>query len=1211
MERAVRRTAPQVGARKFHSRRVGPLNSLAQPIFPAVIPPMDTPPSENTPPAPITLWQRFKAKEISYLTIPLLIAATIVEFVILSIGYNYQKDVCVPPGMGVTFFGIGPIGAVMLAVELLKLPLAIWTASRRGWLKAFMVCVGLPLICVLTFQLVKDMAVYEMGVAMNPAYKELELATVQETKIARLNAELENQTKDDSTVKTFVAAKKAERDRKLAELAAKLEKSKAEIDESLKRNDAVRNDAITLTDYERKELSEVESRQAKLIAQFNADTEQLTKAIAELRTRREFELSRATAWNAEEARIENAYKARLNYYTNLKNAYDKAKAEYDAANYLKRQVMQEPVNPGVPPEREVNKLLKPTLVAELEAQIKTKEAELVEVSNRRRESVAQVEADARRLREGFDRRSTGKREETDRKREELLAAMATLVKESTAEAKAIDAEFNAAVAKEQAVLSGRRPLETVRNELAEARKIAEAHYETRETAIRKTQVHRIATTVEIVRGLLFGERPMSVNATAKERGDILTGQIDMVRIWVYPVLAFIVAFLPTLMVEIGFTTLFKEGKTKPSPRLGLFARNLHRLYIRAGRHKILRAERLAAEAAAELAERTRLLERTKTETQAALTAKDAELRAAKESLAGADMRHAEEIRQKDAAHRNELQRKEEAWNSRLTAMSDSLNQAILEKDELRDLQKAELERQIRIRQDAWLERVSQLRRELDEQREAFEAERAKLTREHHEKLLALTEESKAQLLQVRRQAADAELAAVEKSAKLAHELKEAGHARQAAEANLKNQTQAFEARLAQANEEAARNLEIATREGAHRVEHLQLDFANTLRQREEDFEHRLRQHEQELTLAFDARLIEERNKVEQEARRREAELERRFESRAREVDARWNQQVRQLEETADARLKQREQQLQAQTALLLGEKQTQAELEAGRREAEFNRRLEARSREAEAHLREQLQQQEMALIAKMKQQEQDLLARVEAREAESQVRRAAEAKSREEEYERQAESRVRAIEARLNHEAQQKDEALNQKLRLREQQLQAQADARVTELQGRHAAELRTREEEMERRTDSRVKAIEARLNEEAARKEEAFTRKLRQREQQLQSQLEERQAEAQAQAEQEAQRHEQSALRAKQREAELIAQLGAQAEAHKEAERKWEAELQAARANAEAQLARVEKERAEADRVAAESVRQVRSLEEKLKEVSSIFTNWKGGPGK
>jgi hypothetical protein len=81
--------------------------------------------------------------------------------------------------MGVTFFGIGPIGATILAVELLKLPLAVWTASRAGFQKSFMLLVGLPLICVLTFQLVKDMAVYEMGVAMTPASQMLEKASAE------------------------------------------------------------------------------------------------------------------------------------------------------------------------------------------------------------------------------------------------------------------------------------------------------------------------------------------------------------------------------------------------------------------------------------------------------------------------------------------------------------------------------------------------------------------------------------------------------------------------------------------------------------------------------------------------------------------------------------------------------------------------------------------------------------------------------------------------------------------------------------------------------------------------------------------------------------------------------------------------------------------------------------------------------------------------
>ena len=87
-------------------------------------------------------WQQLRGKKISYLTLPLLCMATVTEFVILATGWKYQKVVCVPQGMGVTFFGIGPIGATILAVELLKLPLAIWTASRQGFQKFFMF--GIP-----------------------------------------------------------------------------------------------------------------------------------------------------------------------------------------------------------------------------------------------------------------------------------------------------------------------------------------------------------------------------------------------------------------------------------------------------------------------------------------------------------------------------------------------------------------------------------------------------------------------------------------------------------------------------------------------------------------------------------------------------------------------------------------------------------------------------------------------------------------------------------------------------------------------------------------------------------------------------------------------------------------------------------------------------------------------------------------------------------
>src|ERR1700689_183772 len=163
----------------------------------------DSAPSRNLGFSP---WERLRTKRISYLTLPLLIMATITEFVILATGWKYQQVVCLPLGMGVTFFGIGPIGATILAVELLKLPLAIWTASRSGWQKGVMTMFGLPLICLLTFQLVKDMAVYEMGVAMTPAAQMLEKATAEETKITQLSGQLAD-----------IEARKNNREQKLSE----------------------------------------------------------------------------------------------------------------------------------------------------------------------------------------------------------------------------------------------------------------------------------------------------------------------------------------------------------------------------------------------------------------------------------------------------------------------------------------------------------------------------------------------------------------------------------------------------------------------------------------------------------------------------------------------------------------------------------------------------------------------------------------------------------------------------------------------------------------------------------------------------------------------------------------------------------------------------------------------------------------------------------
>src|SRR5205814_4899461 len=111
-----------------------------------------------------------------------------------------------------------------------------------------------------------------------------------------------------------------------------------------------------------------------------------------------------------------------------------------------------------------------------------------------------------------------------------------------------------------------------------------------------------------------------------------------------------------------------------------------------------------------------------------------------------------------------------------------------------------------------------------------------LLQEHHQKLLDVSEDCKTQVIQARRQAADAELAAVEKSAKLAHDLKEALHARDKAESQLKDQADSLSLKLSQAQEDAARQIEKTARQEKHRVNRQQVEFEKKLSQRYQESE---------------------------------------------------------------------------------------------------------------------------------------------------------------------------------------------------------------------------------------------------------------------------------------------------------------------------------------------------------------------------------------
>src|SRR4249919_803683 len=90
------------GARRCVSKRFARISGKIQGAFMKSSNSNDSQASPN-PTAPrdsgFSPWQRLKTKRISYLTLPLLMMATVTEFVILATGWKYQQVVCLPQGM--------------------------------------------------------------------------------------------------------------------------------------------------------------------------------------------------------------------------------------------------------------------------------------------------------------------------------------------------------------------------------------------------------------------------------------------------------------------------------------------------------------------------------------------------------------------------------------------------------------------------------------------------------------------------------------------------------------------------------------------------------------------------------------------------------------------------------------------------------------------------------------------------------------------------------------------------------------------------------------------------------------------------------------------------------------------------------------------------------------------------------------------------------
>ena len=205
----------------------------------------------------------------------------------------------------------------------------------------------------------------------------------------------------------------------------------------------------------------------------------------------------------------------------------------------------------------------------------------------------------------------------------------------------------------------------------------------------------------------------------------------MVRIWVYPVLAFIVAFLPTLMVEIGFSTVFQPERKRPAYRLGFLGRRLHWLYIRAGHQKILRAERIAREANIGIATRDKALAEAKSVAYNSEVEKQTALEAAHETLSAGHAFHEAQLTRMEEEHTARLNNIQQDSSVKLAFMTDSLNRAVAEKNSLLSAQKSEIERQIQAREKVWSDSLSQMHQQLEDQRTASVAEPSAHMQESH------------------------------------------------------------------------------------------------------------------------------------------------------------------------------------------------------------------------------------------------------------------------------------------------------------------------------------------------------------------------------------------------------------------------------------------------------------------------------------------------
>ena len=199
-------------------------------------------------------------------SLPLVAAAVLVEIGVLF--FCFQYEVTVAPAGVYTLWGISALGAILLLVEFLKLPTAFWLAGRKGLLrKAILSAVLLTPLCLITWEVTKDMATDEVVRSLEPAVQLEKEAAGLEARNVDIKESLARRKQDAEAAEIALEKLRRETASHLSDLQSR---RKVEIANFRSAEESISRD-FGNTPAEKSERVNLENRRSEIKSRFDTD----------------------------------------------------------------------------------------------------------------------------------------------------------------------------------------------------------------------------------------------------------------------------------------------------------------------------------------------------------------------------------------------------------------------------------------------------------------------------------------------------------------------------------------------------------------------------------------------------------------------------------------------------------------------------------------------------------------------------------------------------------------------------------------------------------------------------------------------------------------------------------------------------------------------------------------------------------------------------